>query len=137
MGMGLIKKLREVNVGQQKNKKRYADNEAVAVLRRVKTAPSKINDVAKLIRGKKVSNALALLSFSHRRIALDVKKTLESAISNAENNNNLDIDTLVVAEAHVGKSLVLKRWKARARGRVGRIKKMFSHLTITVRATEN
>ena len=96
-------------------------------------APRKLNLVAELIRGKKASAALADLTFSEKRIARDVKKTLESAIANAENNHDLDVDSLVVSEAFVGKAMVMKRWTPRARGRVGRIEKPFSHLTIVVR----
>ena len=96
----------------------------------------KLNEVAAVIRGKKAETALAELTFSRRRIAQDVKKTLESAIANAENNHDLDINTLVVSEAYVGKNLVMKRWTPRARGRVGRIRKRFSHLTIVVREVE-
>ena len=92
--------------------------------------------MAALIRGKKVSTALADLTFSRKRIAREVKKTLQSAVANAENNHQLDVDSLIVAEAHVGKSLVLKRWTPRARGRVGSIHKRFSHLTIVVREVE-
>jgi len=96
-------------------------------------SPQKLNLVAQLIRGKKVAIALADLEFSRKRIAGSVKKTLESAIANAENNHELDVDDLVVAEAHVGKGLVMKRFHARARGRGARIEKPFSHLTIVVR----
>jgi large subunit ribosomal protein L22 len=102
----------------------------------IRISPQKLNLVAQLIRGKKVSTALADLTFSRKRIARDVKKTLESAIANAENNHQLDVDSLIVAEAHVGKSLVMKRWTPRARGRVGRIAKRFSHLTVVVRQVE-
>ena len=113
-----------------------ADNEAQAVARMLRVSPQKLNLVAGLIRGKKVSNALADLQFSHKRIAVDVKKCLESAIANAENNHDLDVDDLIVAEAHVGKALVMKRHMPRGRGRVGRILKPFSHLTIVVRQVE-
>ena len=99
-------------------------------------SPRKLNDVATTIRGKKVDKALADLTFSRRRIANDVKKTLESAIANAENNHDLDINELVVAEAYVGKNMVMKRWSPRARGRVGSIEKFFSQLTIVVREVE-
>lgn len=112
------------------------DNEAKAVLRTVRISPQKLNLLAQLIRGKKVETALADLEFSRKRIAHDVKKTLESAIANAENNHNLDVDDLVVAEAHVGKALVMKRFHARARGRAGRVEKPFSHLTIVVREVQ-
>ncbi|MFT0892438.1 50S ribosomal protein L22 [Pseudochelatococcus sp. G4_1912] len=114
------------------------DNEAKAVARNLRVSPQKLNLVAQLIRGKKVDRALADLQFSRKRIAIDVRKALESAIANAENNHELDIDDLVVAEAFVGKGLVMKRFHARARGRGARIEKPFSHLTIVVReiATE-
>lgn len=112
------------------------ENEAKAVMRNLRVSPQKLNLVAAAIRGKKVASALADLTFSKKRIAKDVKKTLESAIANAENNHDLDVDDLIVAEAHVGKALVMKRWTPRARGRVGRIQKPFSHLTIVVRQVE-
>ena len=123
-------------MSQEKNPRALKDNEAKAVLRMVRVSPQKLNLVAQLIRGKKVDRALADLTFSSKRIALDVKKTLESAIANAENNHSLDVDDLVVAEAHVGKALVIKRFTPRGRGRVGRILKPFSHLTIVVRQAE-
>lgn len=109
------------------------DNEARAVARNLRVSPQKLNLVAALIRGKKVERALADLEFSRKRIAIDVRKALESAIANAENNHDLDVDDLVVAEAFVGKGLVMKRFHARARGRGARIEKPFSHLTIVVR----
>jgi large subunit ribosomal protein L22 len=112
------------------------DNEARARTSMIRVSAQKLNLVATMIRGKKVSNALAELTFSRKRIARDVKKTLESAVANAENNHDLDVDSLVVAEAHVGNALMLKRWTPRARGRVGRIRKRFSHLTIVVREVE-
>jgi len=112
------------------------DNEAMAMARAIRTSPRKLNLVAGSIRGKKVDAALAELSFSKRRIAKDVKKVLQSAIANAENNHQLDVDELIVAEATVGKSLVMKRFSARARGRMGRIEKFFSRLTIVVRERE-
>ena len=96
----------------------------------------KLNLLAASIRGQKVEKAIADLTFSRKRIAHEVKKTLESAIANAENNHGLDVDSLIVAEAHVGKNLVMKRWRPRARGRVGRIKKPFSQLTVIVREVE-
>lgn len=123
-------------MGKLKRERSLKDNEARAVLRRVRTSPQKLNLVAQLIRGKKVEAALADLTFSRKRISHDVKKTLESAIANAENNHNLDTDALVVAEAFVGNSLVMKRFKARARGRGAKILKPFSHLTIVVREVE-
>ena len=109
------------------------DNEAQAVLRMLRVSPQKLNLVAALIRGKRVATALADLQFSQKRIAVEVKKCLESAIANAENNHDLDVDDLVVKEAYVGKALVLKRFHARARGRGARILKPFSNLTIVVR----
>jgi large subunit ribosomal protein L22 len=109
------------------------DNEAKAVLRMVRISPQKLNLVAQLIRGKRVSSALADLEFSRKRIARDVRKCLESAIANAENNHDLDVDDLVVSQAFVGKALVMKRFHARARGRGARIMKPFSNLTIVVR----
>ena len=109
------------------------ENEAVAVARNLRVSPQKLNLVAQLIRGKQVSTALAVLQFSRKRIAVDVKKCLESAIANAENNHDLDVDDLVVKEAYVGKALVLKRFHARARGRGARILKPFANLTIVVR----
>jgi large subunit ribosomal protein L22 len=112
------------------------DNEAKAVLHMVRTSPRKLNLVATLIRGKKVSAALAELQFSRKRIASSVRKTLQSAIANAENNHQLDVDNLIVAEAHVGQALVMKRFNPRARGRVGRILKPFSNLTVVVREVE-
>ena len=122
-------------MGQEKNPRRVADNEAQAIARMLRTSPQKLNLVAGLIRGKKVEKALADLTFSKRRIAGDVKKCLQSAIANAENNHGLDVDTLVVAEAWVGKNLVMKRGRPRARGRFGKIMKPFSEITIKVRQT--
>jgi len=109
------------------------DNEAKAVARMLRVSPQKLNLLAQLIRGKTVEIALADLEFSRKRSAIDVKKTLESAIANAENNHNLDVDDLVIAEAFVGNAMVLKRFSPRARGRAGRIRKPFAHLTIVVR----
>jgi large subunit ribosomal protein L22 len=123
-------------MGKSSKGRTLADNEAKAVTRLLRISPQKLNDVASQIRGKKVDAALADLTFSRKRIAKDVKKTLESAIANAENNHDLDINELVVAEAYVGKNLVMKRWKPRARGRVGSIQKFFSQLTIVVRQVE-
>ena len=123
-------------MGKAKTERRLADNEAQAVTRNLRISPQKLNLVATSIRGKKVDNALADLTFSRKRIAKDVKKTLESAIANAENNHGLDVDSLVVSEAYVGKGLVMKRWQPRARGRVGKILKPFSRLTVVVRETE-
>ena len=123
-------------MGQSANPRRVADNEARAKLRMICTSPQKLNLVAAMIRGKKVERALADLEFSRKRIAKEVRKTLESAIANAENNHGLDIDSLVVSEAFVGKNLVMKRYKARARGRGAKILKPFSELTIVVREVE-
>jgi large subunit ribosomal protein L22 len=117
-------------------KRALADSEAKAVTRLLRVSPRKLNDVAALIRGKKVETALADLTFSHRRIAQDVKKTLEAAVANAENNHDLDINALVVKEAYVGKNMVMKRWTPRGRGRMGRIEKFFSQLTIVVKQVE-
>lgn len=123
-------------MGKEKNPRRVADNEAMAKTRMLKTSPQKLNLVAQMIRGKRVDKALNDLTFSRRRVALDVRKCLQSAIANAENNHGLDVDSLVVAEAWVGKNLVLKRGRPRARGRYGRILKPFSEITITVRQVE-
>jgi len=120
-------------MGKAKASRQLKDNEAKAVARTIRVSPQKLNLVAALIRGKKVNTALADLTFSRKRIASTVKKTLESAIANAENNHDLDVDSLVVAEAHVGKSMVMKRFHVRGRGRASRIEKPFSHLTIVVR----
>jgi large subunit ribosomal protein L22 len=123
-------------MGKTANPRRVADNEARAKLTMIRISPQKLNLVAAMIRGKKVEKALAELEFSRKRIAGDVRKVLQSAIANAENNHNLDIDSLVVAEAYVGKNLVMKRWRARARGRAAKIMKPFSELTIVVREVE-
>ncbi len=123
-------------MSKKSRKRALADNEAKAVTRLIRISPNKLNLVASGIRGSKVEKALADLEFSHKRISKDVKKTLETAIANAENNHGLDINALVVAEAYVGKNLVMKRWQPRARGRVGKIEKFFSQLTIIVREVE-
>ena len=123
-------------MSKDKNLRRVADNEAMAKLRMLRTSPQKLNLVAALIRGKKVEKALQDLTFSKKRISDDVKKCLQSAIANAENNHNLDVDALVVAEAYVGKNLIMKRGRPRARGRFGKIVKPFSELTIKVRQVE-
>ncbi len=120
-------------MGKKAPERRLSENEAQAKTRLIRVSPQKLNLVAQLIRGKKVSSALADLQFSRKRIAVDVKKCLESAIANAENNHDLDVDELVVAEAFVGKNLVLKRGQPRARGRYGKILKPFSQVTIKVR----
>ncbi|MBO3759933.1 50S ribosomal protein L22 [Ciceribacter sp. L1K23] len=123
-------------MAKAKTERRLKDNEAQAVARTLRVSPQKLNLVAAMIRGKKVDRALADLEFSRKRIAGTVKKTLESAIANAENNHDLDVDQLIVAEAYVGKSIVMKRFHARGRGRASRIEKPFAHLTIVVREVE-
>ena len=123
-------------MGKAVHPRALPENEAKAVARMLRVSPQKLNLLAQLIRGKKVATALADLEFSRKRIARDVRKCLESAIANAENNHNLDVDDLVVKEAHVGKALVLKRFHARARGRGARILKPFSNLTIVVREVQ-
>ncbi|MGR3779744.1 50S ribosomal protein L22 [Albimonas pacifica] len=123
-------------MSKSSNPRRVADNEAMAVSRMLRISPQKLNLVAGLIRKKPVGKALNELAFSKKRIALDVRKTLQSAIANAENNHGLDVDELIVAEAWVGKNLVLKRGRPRARGRFGRIEKPFSQITIKVRQVE-
>lgn len=123
-------------MGKPKNQRRLADNEAQVVARGLRTSPQKLNLVAQTIRGKAVDQALAELQFSRKRIAGPVRKALESAIANAENNHDLDVDSLIVSEAFVGKQFVMKRWKARARGRTGKILKPFSQLTIVVKEVE-
>ena len=123
-------------MGKRARERTLSDNEAKAVARLLRVSPQKLNLVAQLIRGKKVSSALADLEFSRKRISKEVRKCLESAIANAENNHDLDVDDLVVAEAYVGKALVMKRFHARGRGRAGGILKPFSNLTIVVREVE-
>src|SRR5918996_1947309 len=123
-------------MGKKARDRAVADNEAKAIAKMLRVSPQKLNLVAQLIRGKKVASALADLQFSRKRIAVDVKKCLESAIANAENNHDLDVDDLIVAEAHVGKAIVMKRFHARGRGRAGGILKPFSNLTIVVREVE-
>jgi large subunit ribosomal protein L22 len=123
-------------MGKKSADRTLADNEAMAFAKHLRTSPQKLNLVAQSIRGADCENALAQLSFSHRRIAKDVKKVLESAIANAENNHQLDVDRLFVAEASVGKDIVMKRWRARARGRTGRILKPFSNIRVIVRERE-
>ena len=123
-------------MGKTSRERQLKDNEAKAVARMLRVSPQKLNLVAQLIRGKKVAGALADLEFSRKRIAKEVRKCLESAIANAENNHDLDVDDLIVAEAHVGKALVIKRFTPRGRGRVGRIFKPFANLTIVVREVE-
>jgi large subunit ribosomal protein L22 len=123
-------------MGKPKRERTLADNEARAVNKMMRISPQKLNLVATMIRGKTADKALAELEFSRKRIARDVRKTLESAIANAENNHGLDVDSLVVKEAFVGKALVMKRFSPRGRGRVGSIHKPFSHLTIVVHEVE-
>ena len=120
-------------MSKPKRQRALADNEAKAVARMLRVSPQKLNLVAQMIRGRKASAALADLQFSRKRIARDVRKCLESAIANAENNHDLDVDDLVVAQAWVGKDMVMKRFSPRARGRAGRIEKPFSNITIVVR----
>ncbi|MFZ1727124.1 MAG: 50S ribosomal protein L22 [Albidovulum sp.] len=123
-------------MSKEKNPRRVADNEAMAKSKMLRTSPQKLNLVAAMIRGKKVGKALSDLTFSKKRISEDVRKCLQSAIANAENNHGLDVDALVVAEAYVGKNITLKRGRPRARGRFGKIMKPFSELTILVRQVE-
>jgi large subunit ribosomal protein L22 len=123
-------------MGKPKTPRALKDNEAKAVLRMLRTSGQKLNLVAATIRGKKVDKALAELEFSHNRVAGPVKKTLESAIANAENNHGLDPDSLVVAEAYVGNGLIMKRFMARGRGHAARLEHTFSNLTIVVRQVE-
>ncbi|MGB0086673.1 MAG: 50S ribosomal protein L22 [Rhodomicrobiaceae bacterium] len=123
-------------MGKPKPERRLTENEARAVTRNMRVSPQKLNLVAAMIRGQKVDKALADLTFSRKRIAKDVKKTLESAVANAENNHSLDVDALVVSEAYVGKNLVIKRWHPRARGRVARVMKPFSQLTVVVKEVQ-
>ena len=120
-------------MAKAKNDRKVGKVEAMAKAVNLRTSPRKLNLVAQSIRGLPVQRALNELEFSHKRIAKDVRKALYSAVSNAENNHNLDIDSLVVAEAYVGKNLVMKRFSARARGRAARIEKPFSEITIVVR----
>lgn len=122
-------------MAKAKNPPKQAANESRAVLKMYRSSPQKLNLLAQQIRGMPVERALAELQFSPKRPAKDVRKLLQSAIANAENNHGLDIDSLVVAEAHVGKNLVMKRIRARARGRAARIMKPFSQLTIVLRDT--
>jgi large subunit ribosomal protein L22 len=119
-------------MGKPKRERALADDQAMAMARLLRTSPRKLNLLAQLIRGRKASDALNQLTFSRRAIARDVKKVLMSAIANAENNHDLDVDRLVVREATVGRSLVMKRFRARARGRAGRIEKPFARLRIVV-----
>ena len=120
-------------MAKKKNPRRVADNEARAMAKYIKTSPYKLNLVAEMIRGKKAGKALIDLEFSKKKVAKDVRKVLQAAIANAENNHGLDVDRLVVSEAYVGKSIKMKRWRARARGRAAPIEKLFSRVTVVVR----
>ena len=123
-------------MGKQPTDRRLADNEAMAVGRTLRIGAQKLNLLAESIRGASVEDALNQLAFSKRRIAGDVRKIVQSAVANAENNHDLDVDRLYVAEATVGRAMVMKRWRARARGRTARILKPFSNLTVVVRERE-
>ena len=123
-------------MGKPKGERRLGDNEAKAIARAIRVSPQKLNLVAETIRGLAVSDAIARLTFSRRRIAGEVRKVLESAVANAENNHLLDVDRLYVAEATVGRGLVMKRFRPRARGRVGRLRKPYSNLRVIVRERE-
>ena len=129
--------VQEVSDEQAGQARALPENEAKCVARMLRVSPQKLNLLAQLIRGKKVEAALADLEFSRKRISVEVKKALESAIANAENNHELDVDDLVVSEAYVGKAMVMKRFSPRARGRAGRIEKPFSNLTIIVREVQS
>lgn len=124
-------------MGQSANDRRVSDNEAMAMVKHLRTSPQKLNLVAQTIRGKSAGTALVDLEFNNRRISQDVRKCLQSAIANAENNHGLDVDRLYVAEAFVGKDLVMKRFRPRARGRAAKILKPFSRLTVIVRERED
>ena len=123
-------------MGKKSAPRRFEDNEAMAFAKAIRISPQKLNLVAKLIRGKKVAEALAELTFSRRRVAAEVHQLLQSAIANAENNHQLDVDRLYISEATVGRSFSLRRFRARARGRMGSISKPFSNLTLVVRENE-
>ena len=123
-------------MGKKSAPRRFSDNEAMAFSKSIRVSPQKLNLVAGLIRGKDASKALADLGFSSKRVAGDVKRVLESAIANAENNHQLDVDRLFVSEATVGRAFALKRFRPRARGRTGSITKPFSNLTVVVRERE-
>ena len=123
-------------MGQKANESRTAENEARAYGKYLRTSPQKLNLLAQAIRGKNAARALVDLTFSKRRIAQDVRKVLQSAVANAENNHGLDVDRLVIARATVGKTIKMKRFRARARGRAARIEKKISNLTIVVREAE-
>lgn len=123
-------------MGKATNPKRTQENEARAYAKHIRTSPQKLNLVAQTIRGKAAGRAMIDLEFSKRRVAQEVRKLLQSAIANAENNHGLDVDRLVVSEAYVGKSIVMKRFRARARGRSARIEKKFANMTIIVKEAE-
>ena len=123
-------------MSKEKNSRRLESNAASAKLRMLKTSCQKLNLLARLIRNKSVAQAINELTFSKKRIAIDVKKCRQSAVANAENNHGLDVDELVVSEAYVGKNLVMKRGRPRARGRFGKILKPFSQITIVVKQNE-
>jgi large subunit ribosomal protein L22 len=123
-------------MGQAANAKRTAENEARSYVKYIRTSPQKLNLVARTIRGQKAEKALVDLQFSKRRVAQDVLKALQSAVANAENNHGLDVDRLYVAEAYVGKSVIMKRFRPRAKGRAASIHKLFSNLTVVVRERE-
>jgi large subunit ribosomal protein L22 len=123
-------------MGKSKHPRALAENEALAIARLLRTSPRKLNLVAQMIRGLPAEQALNQLTFSRRRIAREVRKVVLSAVANAENNHDLDVDRLVIKEASVGKALVMKRFRPRARGRVGRIEKPFSKLRIVVQERE-
>lgn len=124
-------------MAKPKKERQLPENAAKSILRNVRTSPRKANLVTGLIRGQSVEKALGLLATSKRRIAKDVHKVLLSAIANAENNHNLDIDSLIVKEAYVGKAMVMKRWQPKGRGRAGKIFKPFSHITVVVSEEED
>lgn len=123
-------------MGKKSTPRALGENEAMAYAKQIRVSPQKLNLVAQMIRGKNCDKALADLQFSRRRISNDVKKLLESAIANAENNHQLDVDRLYVSEATVGKTFSMKRWRPRARGRAGRIEKPFSNMRLVVRERE-
>lgn len=123
-------------MGKAKRERVLADNEAMAIAKNIRVSPQKLNLVAGLIRGKKVDQAMADLEFSRKRIAADVRKCLMSAVANAENNHSLDVNDLVVAEAHVGRNIVMRRFHARGRGRAAVVEKPFSQITVIVRETD-
>ena len=122
-------------MGKPSRERSLAENEAKAIAKNIRISPQKLNLVAELIRGKKVNEAIADLEFSRKRVAQDVRKVVLSAVANAENNHGLDVDDLVVAEAYVGKNIVMKRFAARGRGRGFQVLKPFSQITVIVRQT--